>query len=83
MRRALFKVIRRDFVTAVMSTKYSAQVTARLDLHDSDAKWVGLKALKWTDPSGKKRTWECADRKTRNGEVDGEIGSEERRSHSS
>ncbi len=55
-----------------MSTKYSAKVVDRLNLEDRDAKWVGLKAIKWVDPSGKERTWEAADRKTRKGEVDGE-----------
>lgn len=40
-------------------------------LNDADAKWVGLRAIEWQDPTGKARKWECADRKTRKGEVDG------------
>lgn len=40
-------------------------------MDDSESKWVGLRAIEWVDPSGRQRRWECADRKTRNGEVDG------------
>lgn len=39
-------------------------------LSDEDAKWVGLRAIYWQDPSGKERKWECADRKTRKGDAD-------------
>lgn len=40
-------------------------------LNDADAKWIGLRAIEWIDPTGRNRVWECADRKTRKGEVDG------------
>jgi len=39
-------------------------------MNDAEAKWVGLRAIAWLDPSGKERKWESADRKTRKGEVD-------------
>ncbi|OCH95250.1 hypothetical protein OBBRIDRAFT_831097 [Obba rivulosa] len=35
------------------------------ELSASDARWVTLKRIHWSDPEGKKRTWECAERKTR------------------
>ncbi|GBE82548.1 NUDIX hydrolase domain-like protein [Sparassis latifolia] len=34
------------------------------DLPVSEAKWVTLKKIHWSDPTGKKRVWECAQRKT-------------------
>lgn len=39
-------------------------------LSDGDAKWVGLRAIYWQDPSGKERKWESADRRTRKGDAD-------------
>lgn len=48
----------------------SAKVLKTIPLEDADAKWVGLKAIEWVDPSGKQRKWESADRKTRKGDVD-------------
>lgn len=42
---------------------------ARVDkvstLESSDAKWVELQRLDWTDTTGKQRVWETASRKTR------------------
>jgi len=35
------------------------------ELPASEAKWITLKKLKWSDPDGKERLWECAERKTR------------------
>ena len=46
------------------------KVLGRNPLSDSDAKWIGLSAIEWVDPTGKQRKWESADRKTRKGEVD-------------
>lgn len=48
----------------------SAKILKTSPLADSDAKWVGLKAIEWVDPTGKQRKWESADRKTRKGDVD-------------
>lgn len=48
----------------------SAKVVKVTPLEDSDAKWVGLRAIEWVDPTGKQRKWESADRKTRKGDVD-------------
>lgn len=48
----------------------NAKVLKTTPLEDSDAKWVGLKAIEWVDPTGKQRKWESADRKTRKGDVD-------------
>lgn len=49
----------------------NAKTIGSTPLADGDAKWIGLRAIQWTDPSGKERKWECADRKTRKGDVDG------------
>ncbi|EJD07172.1 uncharacterized protein FOMMEDRAFT_144906 [Fomitiporia mediterranea MF3/22] len=35
------------------------------ELPASEAKWITLKELEWQDQDGKKRKWECAERKTR------------------
>ncbi|KAL5486338.1 hypothetical protein ACEPAI_7384 [Sanghuangporus weigelae] len=35
------------------------------ELPASEAKWITLKELEWVDQEGKKRKWECAERKTR------------------
>ncbi|PCH38772.1 hypothetical protein WOLCODRAFT_66332 [Wolfiporia cocos MD-104 SS10] len=35
------------------------------ELPTSEAKWVTLKKIHWSDPEGKQRTWECAERTTR------------------
>jgi len=43
----------------------SPKIISVEDLPTSEAKWITLKTLKWTDPDGKERLWECAERKTR------------------
>lgn len=48
-----------------------SKILSSRPMDDSESKWVGLRAIEWVDPSGRERRWECADRKTRNGEVDG------------
>lgn len=40
-------------------------ITATRDLPISEARWVTLKQLTYTDQTGKSRTWEVAQRKTR------------------
>lgn len=40
-------------------------------LANDKARWIGLRAIEWVDPSGKTRWWESADRSTRRGPVDG------------
>jgi len=35
------------------------------ELSTSEARWITLKKIKWSDPDGKERLWECAERKTR------------------
>ncbi|PKI85350.1 ADP-ribose diphosphatase [Malassezia vespertilionis] len=47
-----------------------AKVETKEPLHNDQSKWIGLHAIRWVDPSGKHRVWECADRKTRKGQVD-------------
>lgn len=47
-----------------------AKVLGSEPLTDSDAKWIGLRAIHWRDPTGKERKWESADRRTRKGDVD-------------
>lgn len=47
-----------------------ARVLRSEALPDGDAKWVGLRAIFWQDPTGKERKWESADRRTRKGDVD-------------
>eukprot|EP00824_Muranothrix_gubernata_P017037 TRINITY_DN3503_c0_g1_i1.p2 TRINITY_DN3503_c0_g1~~TRINITY_DN3503_c0_g1_i1.p2 ORF type:complete len:200 (+),score=42.66 TRINITY_DN3503_c0_g1_i1:313-912(+) len=34
-------------------------------------RWLKASTLHWTDSTGKKRTWDCADRATRSGDIDG------------
>ncbi|PWY99167.1 hypothetical protein BCV70DRAFT_201375 [Testicularia cyperi] len=46
------------------------KIVKTIPLADEDAKWVGLRAIEWIDPTGKERKWESADRKTRKGDVD-------------
>ncbi|KAG9225886.1 hypothetical protein CCMSSC00406_0006492 [Pleurotus cornucopiae] len=41
------------------------QILSKTELPASEAKWVTLYKLKWSDAEGKERTWECAERKTR------------------
>jgi ADP-ribose pyrophosphatase len=41
------------------------KVLSAQELPASEAKWITLKKLKWRDPDGKERLWECAERKTR------------------
>ncbi|WFD32475.1 sterol 14alpha-demethylase [Malassezia sp. CBS 17886] len=57
-------------MTPVPAPQGTSRVVDKKPMNDADAKWIGLKALRWVDPSGRERLWECADRKTRNGEVD-------------
>ncbi|TFK46045.1 hypothetical protein OE88DRAFT_1638999 [Heliocybe sulcata] len=40
-------------------------VLSTQELSASEAKWVTLKRISWKDQTGKDRTWECAERKTR------------------
>lgn len=40
-------------------------ITAVEDLPTAEAKWVTLKRIHYTDQTGKQRTWESAERKTR------------------
>ncbi|KAH9951439.1 NUDIX hydrolase domain-like protein [Amylocystis lapponica] len=46
-----------------MST--SPKILSTEDLPVSEAKWVTLKKIHWSDQEGKQRQWECAERKTR------------------
>ncbi|KAI0085391.1 NUDIX hydrolase domain-like protein [Irpex rosettiformis] len=41
------------------------QVLSKEDLAPADAKWVTLKKIHWSDPNGKERVWESAERTTR------------------
>ena len=52
------------------SSSKMAKVLRSEPLSDKDAKWVGLRAIYWQDPTGKERKWECADRRTRKGDAD-------------
>lgn len=56
---------------ASASKRQVPKVVATRPLADQDAKWVSLNALEWVDETGKTRTWESANRRTRKGEVDG------------
>lgn len=47
-----------------LTTLGTARVDESLPLENSDARWVGLRKLKWTDQEGKARLWEVAARKT-------------------
>ncbi|KAK4702421.1 hypothetical protein P7C70_g3798, partial [Phenoliferia sp. Uapishka_3] len=50
--------------TVKPTTLGSSTVNSSKDLQTSDSKWIGLKALEWTDEEGKQRRWEVAGRKT-------------------
>ncbi|KZT03591.1 uncharacterized protein LAESUDRAFT_729170 [Laetiporus sulphureus 93-53] len=41
------------------------EILLKEDLPTSEAKWVSLKKIYWSDQDGKQRTWECAERTTR------------------
>ncbi|KAI0688739.1 NUDIX hydrolase domain-like protein [Cytidiella melzeri] len=41
------------------------RILSSKDLAPSDAKWVTLKKILWSDPNGKERVWESAERTTR------------------
>ncbi|KAH8108204.1 NUDIX hydrolase domain-like protein [Cristinia sonorae] len=41
------------------------KVLAKQELSASEAKWVTLKKITWSDPEGKERFWESAERTTR------------------
>ncbi|KAL5526259.1 hypothetical protein ACEPAF_7982 [Sanghuangporus sanghuang] len=41
------------------------KILSARELPASEAKWITLKELEWDDQEGKKRKWECAERKTR------------------
>ncbi|KIP03667.1 hypothetical protein PHLGIDRAFT_129992 [Phlebiopsis gigantea 11061_1 CR5-6] len=41
------------------------KVDSSEDLSPADAKWVTLKKIHWSDPTGKQRVWESAERTTR------------------
>ncbi|KAJ2920927.1 hypothetical protein H1R20_g16165, partial [Candolleomyces eurysporus] len=43
----------------------ASKVVASKELSTSDARWITLKKLTYTDPDGKQRPWEMAERKTR------------------
>ncbi|KAF7796788.1 hypothetical protein EIP86_007972 [Pleurotus ostreatoroseus] len=43
----------------------SPKIVSKEDLPPSEAKWVTLQKINWTDPDGKQRAWESAERKTR------------------
>ncbi|CCM04864.1 uncharacterized protein FIBRA_07057 [Fibroporia radiculosa] len=43
----------------------SPKILSVEELPTSDAKWITLKKIHWSDPDGKQRTWECAERTTR------------------
>ncbi|KAH7927698.1 hypothetical protein BV22DRAFT_1103507 [Leucogyrophana mollusca] len=43
----------------------SPKVTSTEELLSSDAKWISLQKINYTDEDGKPRVWECAERKTR------------------
>ncbi|EGN98038.1 hypothetical protein SERLA73DRAFT_138283 [Serpula lacrymans var. lacrymans S7.3] len=43
----------------------SPKVTSTEELSASDAKWITLKKINYTDQEGVQRAWECAERKTR------------------
>lgn len=65
---------------AIHTTKMSSQpydlrharVQQMTPLEDASAKWLGLRRIQYLDPTGKERSWDCAVRKTRKGDVDGE-----------
>ncbi|KAH7907970.1 NUDIX hydrolase domain-like protein [Hygrophoropsis aurantiaca] len=44
---------------------HSPKVNSMEELSSSQAKWISLKKVNYTDEDGKSRVWECAERKTR------------------
>ncbi|KAJ8583335.1 hypothetical protein M405DRAFT_514708 [Rhizopogon salebrosus TDB-379] len=51
--------------TKPFTTMPTAKVISTEPLNDSDAKWIRLKKIHYTDQDGKHRLWECAERTTR------------------
>ncbi|KAL0947248.1 hypothetical protein HGRIS_013369 [Hohenbuehelia grisea] len=41
------------------------KIVSKTEMSASEAKWITLYKLKYTDQDGKERVWECAERKTR------------------
>ncbi|KZT66842.1 hypothetical protein DAEQUDRAFT_674376 [Daedalea quercina L-15889] len=41
------------------------KILSKEELSTSEAKWVALRRIHWSDQEGKQRTWECAERTTR------------------
>ncbi|KAJ7632312.1 NUDIX hydrolase domain-like protein [Roridomyces roridus] len=66
LRRSLFLLlcpVHRPVLYRTMSLKPS--VISSTPMSESEAKWISLKKIKYTDSEGKERVWECAERKTR------------------
>ncbi|KAK4178140.1 NUDIX hydrolase domain-like protein [Triangularia setosa] len=52
-------------MTQTLHKKQEPTITSVTDLPTSEAKWVTLQKIEYTDQTGKARTWEVASRKTR------------------
>ncbi|EIW85330.1 hypothetical protein CONPUDRAFT_87784 [Coniophora puteana RWD-64-598 SS2] len=48
-----------------MPELFEPKVTSTEELASSNAKWISLKKLHYTDQEGRSRVWECAERRTR------------------
>ncbi|CCK68593.1 ADP-ribose diphosphatase KNAG_0B01450 [Huiozyma naganishii CBS 8797] len=69
------RLVSRGFkvMSAVKGSPSKARlVSSRPVLDTNECKWIGLEKMKYLDPNGNEREWDCAVRKTRNtGNVDG------------
>ncbi|TPX31812.1 hypothetical protein SmJEL517_g04943 [Synchytrium microbalum] len=48
----------------------AAKIISKEPMKDEDAKWVKLKKITYSDPAGKIRLWESAERTSRKGDID-------------
>ncbi|KAK4196055.1 NUDIX hydrolase domain-like protein [Triangularia verruculosa] len=64
-RHSSFTNIIRSKMTQTLHKKQEPAITSVTDLPTSEAKWVTLQKIEYTDQTGKARTWEVASRKTR------------------
>ncbi|KAK4649940.1 hypothetical protein QC762_703780 [Podospora pseudocomata] len=64
-RRNSFPHILKSKMTQTLHKKQEPAITSVTELPTSEARWVTLQKIEYTDQTGKARTWEVASRKTR------------------
>ncbi|KAI7840091.1 hypothetical protein COHA_006220 [Chlorella ohadii] len=54
-----------------MASAAASRVVCSEDRTPDGFRWLRLKQITWEDPHGRQRLWECAERSTRRGAIDG------------